>query len=102
MPAALDDGHRFWVLNIVDDFTRECLALVVDTSLSRSRVARELNELIARRSRPPHDRLGQWHAELVSRAILGFGEETAIQWHDIAPGQADPERLRGELQRLHT
>ncbi len=31
---ALADGRRFRVLAIVDDFTRECLALVVDTSLS--------------------------------------------------------------------
>jgi len=37
----LDSGRRFRVL-VVDDFTRECLALVVDTSLSGMRVAREL------------------------------------------------------------
>lgn len=29
---ALDDGRRFRVLNVVDDFSRECLACVVDTS----------------------------------------------------------------------
>lgn len=40
---ALNDGRRFRVLNIVDDFTRECLAAVVDTSPSRARVVRELN-----------------------------------------------------------
>ena len=31
---ALTDGRRFRILAIVDDFTRECLALVPDTSLS--------------------------------------------------------------------
>ena len=36
----LADGRRFRVLVIVDDFTRECLALVVDTSISGRRVAR--------------------------------------------------------------
>ena len=35
----LGDGRRFRVLVIVDDFTRECLALVVDTSLSATCVA---------------------------------------------------------------
>jgi len=30
---------------VVDDFTRECLALVVDTSLSGARVARELEQI---------------------------------------------------------
>ena len=36
----LADGRRFRVLVVVDDFTRECLALVVDTSLSGMRVTR--------------------------------------------------------------
>ena len=36
------DGRRFRVLAVVDDYTRECLALVADTSLSGMRVAREL------------------------------------------------------------
>ncbi|GAB4073139.1 hypothetical protein GCM10028812_52880 [Ancylobacter sonchi] len=48
----LVDGRRFRVLVIVDDFTRECLALVVDTSLSGQRVVRELDALIALRGRP--------------------------------------------------
>ena len=35
----LTDGRRFRILAVVDDFTRECLALVADTSLSGARVA---------------------------------------------------------------
>lgn len=42
---ALDDGRRFRMLNVVDDFTRECLASVVDTSLSGVWVVRELDRL---------------------------------------------------------
>lgn len=34
---ALTDGRRFRVLAVVDDHTRECLALVADTSLSGNR-----------------------------------------------------------------
>ncbi len=49
---ALADGRRFRVLAIVDDFTRECLALVADTSLSGVRVARELDAVIAARGQP--------------------------------------------------
>jgi len=49
---AFTDGRRFRVLAVVDDYTRECLALVADTSLSGLRVARELDALIARRGRP--------------------------------------------------
>src|SRR5262245_43232760 len=49
------DGRRFRILAIVDDFTRESLALIPDSSLSGARVARELDALIARRGRPRPD-----------------------------------------------
>jgi putative transposase len=49
---AFTDGRRFRVLAVVDDFTRECLALVADTSLSVLRLARELDTIIARRGKP--------------------------------------------------
>ena len=48
----LDDGRRFRVLVIVDDFGRECLALVADSSLSGRRVARELDHIVELRGRP--------------------------------------------------
>ncbi|EIE52842.1 integrase catalytic subunit [Citreicella sp. 357] len=37
---SLSDGRRFRVLCVIDDFSRECLATVVDTSLSGQRVGR--------------------------------------------------------------
>jgi hypothetical protein len=49
---AFTDGRRFRVLTVVDDFTRECLTLVADTSLSGTRVVRELDAVIARRGCP--------------------------------------------------
>lgn len=49
------NGRRFRMLAIVDDFTRECLALMADTSLSGFRVARELDELISQRGKPMQD-----------------------------------------------
>jgi transposase InsO family protein len=45
-------GEQRLVLAVVDDFTRESLCLVPDTSLSGARVARELDAVIARRGRP--------------------------------------------------
>ncbi len=48
----LSDGRRFRILCVVDDYTRECLALVADTSLSGARVVRELDALGARRGFP--------------------------------------------------
>ena len=51
----LTDGRRFRILAVVDDCTRECLALVADTSISGRRVAREL-DAINRQHGPRHDR----------------------------------------------
>ncbi|CAH0357353.1 IS3 family transposase ISGdi11 [Sphingobium sp. CECT 9361] len=45
-------GRRFRILCVVDDYTRECLALVADTSLSGARVARELTGLMGMRGKP--------------------------------------------------
>jgi putative transposase len=47
-------GRRFRILCVVDDFTRECLALVADTSLSGARVARALTSLIGLRGQAAH------------------------------------------------
>jgi len=43
----LADGRRLRIFNVVDDVTKECLAAVVDTSISGRRVARELSAVVA-------------------------------------------------------
>jgi len=45
MSDSLYDGRRFRTLNVVDDFTRECLAMEVDFSLPSARVTRTLERL---------------------------------------------------------
>lgn len=57
---ALSDGRRFRILAAVDDYTRENLCLVADTSLPGSWVIRELEAVIARRGLPRQMHLGQW------------------------------------------
>ena len=49
---ALVCGRRFRILAVFDQFSRECVALVADTSLSGARVARELDAAITLRGRP--------------------------------------------------
>jgi putative transposase len=82
----LDDGRRFRVLVIVDDFSRECLALVVDSSPSGRRVARELDRIVELRG-PPHQIVSDNCTELTSHAILGWQQERGVAWHYIAPGR---------------
>lgn len=83
---AFTDGRRFRVLAVVDDYTRECLALVADTSLSGRRVARELDGIIARRGRP-QTIVSDNGTELTSMAVLKWCQETGVEWHYIAPGK---------------
>jgi putative transposase len=49
---ALADGRTLRLLTVEDTYTREGLAIVVDTSISGLRVRRELTRLIAERERP--------------------------------------------------
>lgn len=83
---ALTDGRRFRVLTLVDDHTRECLALVVDTSLSGKRVVRELDAVIAQRGRPSTV-VSDNGTEFTSMAILRWSQDRQIDWHYIAPGK---------------
>lgn len=49
---SLATGRSFRTLNIVDDYTRECLAIEVDTSLPGERVVRVLDRLIESGRKP--------------------------------------------------
>ena len=49
---ALANGRRIRCLTLVDNFTKECLAIVPDTSIIGLRVARELDQVIAARGAP--------------------------------------------------
>jgi putative transposase len=79
-------GRRFRILAIVDDFTREALALVIDTSIGGHRLVRELDVLIDQRGRPATI-VSDNGTEMTSRAILEWTNRTGVDWHYIAPGK---------------
>jgi putative transposase len=86
MTDALSSGRRFRMLNIVDDYTRECLAIEVDTSLGGLRVVRVLEELKQRRGLPRQIRSDNG-PEFVSRAVDQWAYEQGLAWHTIRPGR---------------
>lgn len=83
---ALSDGRRFRVLCVIDDFSRECLAAVVDTSISGIRVARELDRIAEMRGYPCMI-VSDNGTELTSNAMLRWQQERQVEWHYIAPGK---------------
>jgi transposase InsO family protein len=94
----LVSGRRFRILTLVDDFTRECLGLVVDTSLTGLRVARELNRIAELRGYPRHACQRQRHrADLKCHLGLATGARRRLALHRA--WQTDAEWLRRKLQR---
>lgn len=99
-----EPGRRFRILAVIDNCTKESLALVPDTSLSGDRVARELDALI-RLYGAPQTIISDNGTELTSRAILEWQNNTSVEWHYIQPGKPTQNafiesfngRLRDEL-----
>ena len=104
---ALSDGRRFRVLCIVADFSRECLATVVDTSLGGVRVVREL-EGLAIEPAVPQVVVSDNGTELTSGAVLRWATGK-LAWHYIEPGKPTQSafiesfnsRLRDECLNEH-
>jgi putative transposase len=104
---AFTDGRRFRGLAVVDDVTRESLALVADTPLSGRRLVRELDAVIARPGKP-RTIVSDNGTVMKSMAILEWCQSTHVKWHYIAPGKpgiADTQfavKLLGSLAAFST
>jgi putative transposase len=82
----LTDGRRFRILCVIDDFSRECLATIVDNSLSGERVARELDAIAEWRGYPCLV-VSDNGTELTANAMLTWQRDRGVEWHYIAPGK---------------
>ena len=77
----LAGGRKIRALTIVDTYTRECLAMEVDTSLPGLRVRRVLEQLTQQRLRPEEIRVDNG-PEFISRAVASWCEENRLRlWH---------------------
>lgn len=83
---SLSCGRRFRILNVIDDFRRECRAAVVDTSPSGERVSHELDSIAQMRGYPCLV-VSDNGTELTSNAVLKWQEDRSVDWHHIAPGK---------------
>jgi putative transposase len=101
MSDALSCGRRFRVLGVMDQCSRECLALVADTSIGGARVVRELDTLLQKRGKP-HCIISDNGTELTSHAVLQWAQDHDIEWHYITPGRPSEngftESLNGKIR----
>ena len=82
----LSSGRRFRCLTIVDDFTRQCLAIHVDTSIGGAAVVNVLQELALTRSLPKIITLDNG-PELTGKALHLWARSTGVTLHHIQPGK---------------
>jgi putative transposase len=102
MSDALIDGRKFRLLNVIDDFNRESLAIEVDTSLPSLRVIRVLERLITHRGKPANIRTDNG-PEFVSHLLQQWCVKNTITLQYIQPGKpmqnAYIERKNGSMRR---
>jgi putative transposase len=82
----LADGRAFRTLNIVDDFTRECVAIEVDRSLPGLRVARVLDRLQAAGGLPQTIVVDNG-PEFAGRTLDAWAYRTGVTLRFIRPGK---------------
>jgi putative transposase len=83
---AAESGRKFRVLSVIDVYTRECLALEVETSFASRRVTRELDRIVAERGVPEALRCDNG-PEFTSRHVLAWAIERKIELVHIEPGR---------------
>lgn len=102
MCDSLTDSRKFRMLNVIDDFHRESLAIEVDTSLPSLRVIRVLEQLIATKGKPANIRCDNG-PEFISHKLQQWCEDKKISLQYIQPGEptqnAYIERNNGSLRR---
>ncbi len=80
------DGRQVKLLNIIDEYTRECLAIVVDHSIDAEKVVATLARLVLERGGPPGFVRFDNGPEFVSTAIADWCEEEGVDSVFIDPG----------------
>ena len=86
MHDQLEDGRRFRLLNVIDDYNREGLGMEVDFSLPAERVIRALEQIIDWRGKPALIRCDNG-PEYISGALATWAHKAGIELVYIQPGK---------------
>ena len=86
MHDQLQDGRSYRLLNVIDDFSREDLAMEVDFSLPVERVIRVLEQFMEWRGAPQMIRCDNC-PEYLSNRLKAWAEKRGMQLECIQPGK---------------
>jgi putative transposase len=86
MSDALVSGRKVRLLNVLDDFNREVLAIEADTSIPGEGVCRILDQVIDWRGKPEEIRVDNG-PEFISWAFANYCEQKGIRIKYIQPGK---------------
>jgi putative transposase len=102
MSDSMVDGRKFRTFNVMDDCSREALAIEVDISLSSKRILRVLDRLIGERGKPQMIRVDNG-PEFTSKDVELWCREKEIKLQFIQPGRPMQngfiERFNGSYRR---
>lgn len=102
MSDSLQDGRKVRLLNVIEDFNRESLAVEADTSMPTLRVIRTLEKLVNERGTPSNLRMDNG-PEFISHKLEEWCNKRRITLQFIQPGcptqNAFIERKNGSLRR---
>lgn len=79
------DGRKFRMLNVVDEFTRECLAIRIDRKLNSTAVVDVLTDLFILRGVPSHVRSDNG-PEFIAKAVRDWIDAVGAKTTFIEPG----------------
>ena len=86
MSDALVYGRKVRILNVIDDFNREVLAVEADYSMPAERVIGIMDQIVARRGKPQVVRVDNG-PEYCSKVFVGWCEKNNIRIQYIQPGK---------------
>ena len=101
MHDALANGRKIRLLAIIDVYTRQCLKIVVDTSLNGKRVVKALEEVMIEYGLP-EEIISDNGTEFTSNGVVSWYEGRQQAWRYIQPGKpyqnGNIESFNGKLR----
>ena len=100
MCDTLENGKRFRILNVIDDYNREALVIKPQVIFPGEHVVRELDNLIFYRGKPNYIRVDNG-PEFLSKAFVSWCKENKIKIKYIEPGRPMQNAFIERFNRLY-